>query len=240
MTITETAATAAPVFDARGAGRTFRQGRTEIRAVSDLDLTIHSGEFVVLAGPSGSGKTTVLNLLGGLDRPDVGSVRFAGVDWNAATEAERVLLRRHRLGFVFQAFNLVPVLTAYENVEYGLWLCGCPRHERQARVEQALADVGLGHRLRHRPDELSGGERQRVALARALAHTPAAVLADEPTASLDSRTGAEILALFRRLGEQTGTTVVVATHDPAIMAIAPRVVHLVDGRLSRDARTGAR
>jgi putative ABC transport system ATP-binding protein len=232
VTATASMSAGAPVFEARGVGKTYRQGRQPVDVVSNVDLTIGAGEFVVIAGPSGSGKTTLLNLLGGLDRPDRGVLRFAGADWGAMPEAGRVAMRRNRLGFIFQAFNLVPVLTAYENVEYGLWLCGVPSRERRARVEDALGAVGLAHRLTHRPDQLSGGERQRVALARAVAHTPLAILADEPTASLDSRTGADVLALFRHLNETHGTTFVVATHDPSIVAMAPRVLHLHDGQIA--------
>ena len=163
--------------------------------------------------------------------PDSGEVLFDGTALAARGEAERTALRRHQLGFVFQSFNLVPVLSAYENVEYGLWLNGVARSERRRRVEDALRAVGLADRMRHRPDHLSGGERQRVALARALVHQPRAVLADEPTASLDSRTGADILRLLIELNAAHGTTFVFATHDPAIIARAPRVVHLADGRV---------
>ena len=228
------------VFDARGVSKSYQQGAITVRAVSDVTLTIAQGEFVVLAGPSGSGKSTLLNLLGGLDRPSQGSVFFAGADIGNSAEAERVALRRNRLGFIFQAFNLVPVLSAFENVEYALWLTGQPRSERRARVLKALDDVGLSHRASHRPDHLSGGERQRVALARALVHDPIAIVADEPTASLDSHTAADVLALFRKLNDARGTTFLVATHDQAIVAAAPRVVRLVDGHVSDDSGGGAR
>lgn len=231
-----TASASAPAFEAEGVWRTYRQGALSVQAITDVTLTIAPGEFVVLAGPSGSGKSTLLNLLGGLDAPDRGTVRFAGTDLAAAGESGRLALRRQRLGFVFQAYNLVPVLSAFENVEYGLWLTGVLRAERRARVAQALAEVGLAHRHAHRPDHLSGGERQRVALARALAHEPLAILADEPTASLDSATGMEMIELFRTLNTARGTTFVVATHDAAIVERAPRVVRLVDGRLAGGAR----
>ncbi len=211
-----------------------------VSAVTDITLSIQPGEFVALAGPSGSGKTTLLNLMGGLDRPDRGSMSFLGTDIGACPESERIALRRNRLGFIFQAFNLVPVLTAFENVEYALWLTGQPRAERRQRVERALADVGLSARGRHRPDHLSGGERQRGALARALVHDPMAILADEPTASLDSRTGADVLRLFRDLNASRGTTFVVATHDASIMAIAPRIVRILDGRVTSDTRESDR
>jgi putative ABC transport system ATP-binding protein len=223
---------ASSIFQARGVSKTYRQGTITVDAVSDVNLSIVAGEFVVLAGPSGSGKTTLLNLMGGLDQPDRGTMWFAGTNLGGSTEAQRLVLRRDRLGFIFQAFNLVPVLSAYENVEYGLWLTGRPRAERRARVLKALADVSLTHRLTHRPDHLSGGERQRVALARALVHDPLAVLADEPTASLDSWTGAEMVELFKHLNATRGTTFVVATHDPAVVAVSPRVIRLVNGRLA--------
>jgi putative ABC transport system ATP-binding protein len=193
----------------------------------------------VVAGSSGSGKSTLLHLLGGLDRPDAGEVLFAGTDLAARSESERTAIRRHQLGFVFQSFNLVPVLSAYENVEYGLWLDGMARHERRQRVEDALAAVGLADRMHHRPDHLSGGQRQRVALARALVHQPIAVLADEPTASLDSHTGAEIVELLIDLNVKRRTTFVFATHDPSIIARAPRVVYLSDGRVVDEVRRSA-
>jgi len=227
-----------PVFEARGVSKTYQQGAITVSAVSDISLSVAAGDFVVLAGPSGSGKSTLLNLLGGLDRPSQGSVSFAGADIGASSEADRVALRRDRLGFIFQAFNLVPVLSAFENVEYALWLTGQPRSERKARVMKALDDVGLSHRASHRPDHLSGGERQRVALARALVHDPVAIVADEPTASLDSQTAADVLKLFRTLNEARGTTFLVATHDPSIVAVAPRVIRLVDGRVASDTRVG--
>lgn len=228
-----------PAFEVRRLSKNYRQGKIIVAALSGVDLTIPSGEFVVVAGPSGSGKSTLLHLLAGLDFPDGGEVFFAGTDLAARSEAERTAIRRNQLGFVFQAFNLVPVLSAYENVEYGLWLNGMARRERRQRVEEALSIVGLADRMRHRPDHLSGGERQRVALARALVHEPLAVLADEPTASLDSRTGGEILQLLIQLNESRGTTFVFATHDPAIIARAPRVVHLSDGRIVEEPRRGA-
>lgn len=223
---------AAPlVFDARGVWRTYQQGHVSVAALSGVDLTVASGEFLVLAGPSGSGKSTLLHLLGGLDRPDRGEVLFAGTNLVTSSDAERTAIRRDKLGFVFQAFNLVPVLSAYENVEYGLWLQGMAKAERRERVEDVLGRVGLGDRMRHRPDHLSGGERQRVAVARALVHQPLAVIADEPTASLDSHTGGEVVDLLMDLNETLGTTFVFATHDPAIIRRAPRVVRLSDGCL---------
>ena len=211
-----------------------------VHALSGVDLTVPAGQFLVVAGSSGSGKSTLLHLLGGLDQPDRGSVAVAGTDLATLTEAGRTEVRRHQLGFVFQSFNLVPVLSAYENVEYGLWLNGVSKAERRSRVEAVLESVGLADRMRHRPDHLSGGQRQRVALARALVHNPVAVLADEPTASLDSRTGLDMVALLIALNETRGTTFVFATHDPAIIARSPRVVHLADGRVVDDVSETAR
>jgi putative ABC transport system ATP-binding protein len=225
-----------PTFEARRLSKTYRQGKIVVPALSEVDLVIAAGDFLVVAGSSGSGKSTLLHLLAGLDEPDSGEVLFAGTGLASRSEAERTELRRDQLGFVFQSFNLVPVLSAYENVEYGLWLNGISKSERRQRVENALESVGLSDRMRHRPDHLSGGERQRVALARALVHEPRAVLADEPTANLDSRTGGEILRLLIELNGSRGTTFVFATHDPAIIARAPRVVHLADGRVVDDRR----
>ena len=170
-----------------------------------------------------------------------GQVLFAGADLASLTPAEKTQLRRRQLGFVFQSFNLLPVLSAFENVEYPLWIDGVPRADRRRRAEEALAAVGLGDRLRHRPDQLSGGERQRVSLARALVHEPLAILADEPTANLDSRTAAEVVDLLARMNAERGTTFLFATHDPAIVARAPRTIRLVDGMVVEDvARAAAR
>ena len=229
----------APVFAVHGLSRTYTQGRVQVPALTGVDLSVAAGEFVVLAGPSGSGKSTLLHLLAGLDQPDHGQVVFAGRDLAVLTDDQRTAIRRLELGFVFQAFNLVPVLTAYENVEYGLWLGGAPRAVRRARVDRALAAVGLSHRSAHRPDHLSGGERQRVAIARALVNDPIVILADEPTASLDSVTGLQIVDLLFDLNSALGTTFVLATHDHAVMARAPRVVGLADGRIVSDQRTEA-
>lgn len=228
----------AAFLEAVGVRRTYRLGHTLVEALRGVDFRLARGEFVVVAGPSGSGKSTLLNLLGLLDAPDSGQVRFEGKDVAGASEATRTLLRRRHLGFVFQSFNLVPVLSAYENVEYPLWIDDVPRADRRRRVLEALETVGLAERGTHRPDELSGGERQRVSLARALVHDPRVVLADEPTASLDSKTGLAIIDLFRRLNLERGTTFVLATHDPRIVARAARTVRLTDGLLVED-RGGA-
>lgn len=223
---------ATPLIELLGVTRRFRQGDAQVLGVSGVDLTLHGGEFVVVAGPSGSGKSSLLHLMAGLDDPDEGTVRFAGTDLRALGDAARAELRRRSIGFVFQAFNLVPVLSAYENVEYGLWLNGVSGAARRQRALEMLDAVGLSHRGSHRPDHLSGGERQRVAIARALVNAPRVVFADEPTASLDSTTAGDIVRLLVALNQREGTTFVVATHDPRVMAVAPRVVSIVDGRIA--------
>ena len=223
-----------PILRALAVYKTHHLGHVRVEALRGVDLSIAKGEFVAVVGPSGSGKSTLLNLLGILDDPDAGQILFEGADVAKLTEGERTKLRRRRLGFVFQSFNLVPVLSAYENVEYPLWLDGVPPGDRARRVREALELVGLGNRLRHRPDELSGGERQRVSLARALGHDPSIVLADEPTASLDSKTGLSVIDLFRRMNQERGTTFLLATHDPLIVARAARSVRIADGLLIDD------
>jgi putative ABC transport system ATP-binding protein len=238
--MTELPSTVAPLFEARGVAKTYRLGAVDVPALRGVDLVIGEGEVVALAGPSGSGKSTLLNLLGGLDVPGAGEVRLGGRDLGALSEGERTRLRRHQLGFVFQTFNLVPVLTAWENVEYPLWIAGVDTAERRRRVDEALAAVGLAARGRHRPDQLSGGERQRVAVARALVHRPRAVLADEPTGNLDSTTGQQILDLLFAANRERRTTLLVATHDAAVLARAARRVRLRDGVVVADERTGTR
>ena len=223
-----------PAFRARALCKSYRLGETEIRALDGVDLEIARGELVALSGPSGSGKSTLLHLLGALDTPDSGHAEFDGSNLDRLSERERTLVRRRRLGFVFQSFHLVPVLTALENVEYPLWLDDVPAPERRRRAEAALAAVGLAGRSAHRPERLSGGERQRVAIARALVHEPVALLADEPTGNLDSANGAAIYELIEALRRERGTTVVIATHDPALMARAARRIELRDGRVVAD------
>jgi putative ABC transport system ATP-binding protein len=226
--------TPSPVFTARGLVKRYRLGEVEVTALAGVDLAIAGGEMVIVAGPSGSGKSTLLHLLGALDEPDAGTIAFAGQDLATLSSRERTRLRRDRLGFIFQTFNLLPVLSALENVEYPLWLAKRARDERRRLAAEALAAVGLGDRLHHRPDQLSGGERQRVAVARAVVHRPLAVLADEPTGNLDSTNAAAILDLLLDLNHRFGTTLVVATHDPALIARAPRRVLMHDGRIAED------
>ena len=210
--------------------KTYRLGTLTVTALAGVSLTVRTGEFLAVAGPSGSGKTTLLNLIGCLDTPTSGEIAIDGEPVSALSPGRRADLRASKLGFVFQTFNLIPVLTAYENVEYPLLI-----HRRggnvATRVRAALEQVGLGDRAKHRPPELSGGQQQRVAIARALVGEPALVLADEPTANLDSHTGHDIIELMRRLNREHGTTFVFSTHDPRIMQAADRVLEISDGRL---------
>ena len=218
------------VVSVKDVSKTYRLGSQTVTALADVCLTVHGGEFMAVAGPSGSGKTTLLNLIGCLDTPTSGEIAIDGEAITRLTAGRRADLRARKLGFIFQTFNLIPVLTAWENVEYPLLI-----HRRggdvAGRVRAALAQVGLGERTRHRPSELSGGQQQRVAIARALVGEPSLVLADEPTANLDSATGREIVDLMRRLNRERGTTFVFSTHDPRIMSAADRVVEISDGRL---------
>ncbi len=229
---------APPIFEVSGLRKAYRLGAIAIEALRGVDFVVRRGEFVVVAGPSGCGKTTLFNLLGALDGADSGSVRFEGIDLGRLTPGAKTLFLRRKVGFVFQSFNLIPVLTAYENVEYPLWIDGLRGAERRRRTEEALASVGLTGRMHQRPDQLSGGERQRVALARGLVHEPRVILADEPTANLDSSTGAEIVGLLARINSERGTTFVIATHDPAIVGKSPRTIRLLDGRVVADGQAG--
>jgi putative ABC transport system ATP-binding protein len=217
------------VIRAEKIGKTYRMGATPVDAVRDVDLTVARGEFVSLMGPSGCGKTTLLNLFGCIDTPSSGTLRVFGTDVATLDERERANLRLRRIGFIFQRFYLLPMLTAMENVELPMIEARVPRHERAARAKELLERVGLGHRLHHRPHQVSGGEMQRVAIARALANRPDLVIADEPTGELDRRTGASILALIREL-QAGGLTVVMATHDPHAAELGNRVIDMETAR----------
>ena len=203
-------------------------------ALDNVSLTIPSGQMVSIVGPSGSGKSTLLNLLGGLDRPTSGDVRVADASLPSLSDDDLTRVRRDKIGFIFQFFNLLPTLTCLENVALPLHLRGWPRARTTERARELLSLVGLEHRLNHRPEELSGGQRQRVAIARALSVYPPILLADEPTGNLDSRTGEEILGLIRDLHSRLGSTVVIVTHDPHIAESCERTIELRDGRISRD------
>jgi putative ABC transport system ATP-binding protein len=219
------------MYELQEVSKTFRQGSVQIDAVHEVDLEIGEHEFVVVAGPSGSGKTTLLQLLGALDRPSSGSVFFEGRDLAALGDGELARLRLEAFGFVFQQFNLIPTLTAAQNVEVALAPRGVAGAELREQAERLLGSVGLAARAEHLPSQLSGGEQQRVAIARALANEPRVLLADEPTGNLDSETGSEIVELLRSLSSQRGQTVVLVTHDQTIASRAPRVVRMRDGRV---------
>jgi putative ABC transport system ATP-binding protein len=218
-----------PLIQLTNLQKFYRLGRVDVRALQDVTLDIEAGELVALAGPSGSGKTTLLNIIGCVDKPTSGRVSLGGKDVTDVPLHALALDRRDAIGYVFQTFNLIPVLSAFENVEFPLLLKGVRRGERQQRVTQWLERVGLADKAKNRPDQLSGGQRQRVAIARAMVGEPKLILADEPTANLDSETGAQILELMQRLNAETGRTFVFATHDPAVMARASRIVSLRDG-----------
>ncbi len=216
-----------------GLTRRYKMGDTHVNALRGADLTITRGEFVALVGPSGSGKSTVLNLVGGLDQPTSGQVWINGTELSASDERTLTRHRRQHVGFVFQSFNLLPRLTAQENVALPLMFSGVPERERLARAQTLLERVGLSARLDHRPTQLSSGEQQRVAIARALVGQPALLLADEPTGNLDTVTGAEIMQLLRMLNQDQGLTLLVVTHDPEVAAFADRVVRLRDGQVEQ-------
>lgn len=220
----------APVVEARGVTRTFPMPAGPVVAVRDLTVTIAPGELVSICGPSGCGKSTLLHIFGCVDAPSEGQMLVDGVDVSSLSDAERSAIRLSKIGFVFQRFFLLPMLTAAENVELPQAEAGRPRAERRSRTLELLDYVGLAHRAHHRPSQLSGGEAQRVAIARALANRPRLLLADEPTGELDQATGQQIVSLFERV-HADGTTVVVVTHDPAIAARSPRVLWMRDGRL---------
>ncbi len=214
--------------------KTYTQGKVAAVAVCELSLTLGRGEFAALYGPSGSGKTTVLNLIGALDEPSSGRVILEGRDLAALSRTDLSRLRRDRIGFVFQAYNLVPVLTAYENAEFVLALQGVAKAERRRRTLAVLAEVGLEGLADRRPDELSGGQQQRVAIARAIVSEPAIVLADEPTANVDSATAAGLLEIMERLNREKGITFLFSTHDQRVMDRAHRLIRLHDGRVVAD------
>ena len=219
------------VISAQGVSRVFGSGATAVTALSSIDLTVEQGDFLAVTGRSGSGKTTLLNLLSGLDRPTTGTVRFHGDDLAGLREAELVQMRRHKIGFVFQSFGLMPLLSAQENVELPLHIGSVAWRERRQRASDALKAVGLGSRARHRPYELSGGEQQRVSIARALVTMPEVVFADEPTGELDTATARSIAETLGEVASSRRATVIIATHDLELAATAQRRLDLVDGKI---------
>jgi len=222
------------VVEASQLTKTYKQGKLEVQALRGVDLSVAPGEFVVLAGPSGSGKTTLLNLIGALDQPTSGRLVVDGKNLETMNRAELARLRRDRVGFIFQAYNLLPVLTARENTELVLMLRGSSVAERHAKAAQMLSAVGLGTMMDRRPNELSGGQQQRVAVARAIAAAPSLVLADEPTANLDSKTADALLDLMSDLNAKHQITFLFSSHDQRVIARAKRVVYLEDGRIVSD------
>jgi putative ABC transport system ATP-binding protein len=211
--------------------KSYRMGRAEVTALHQVSLSIRPGEFTALMGPSGSGKSTMLNICGLVDHPDKGKVELDGREMGLLSEQELTLVRREKIGFVFQGFNLVPVMTTFENVEYPLFLSGVPPRKRREQVLEMLDKVGLAELEHRRPDELSGGQRQRVAIARALVKQPKLVIADEPTANLDSATANQIVEVMHDLGRVIGTTFLIATHDPRLTGLCDRVINMNDGVL---------
>ena len=225
---------AAPVVALEDVTRVYQQGDQRVEALRGLTMVVRSGEFTAISGPSGSGKTTALNLIGALDTPTSGTVGFEGVDLGTLTRKELSRLRRDRIGFVFQAYNLLPVYSAYENAEIVMAVQGVAEAERRDRVMGLLARVGLAGMEHRRPSELSGGQQQRVAIARAIAARPAIVLADEPTANIDSANADALLEMMETLNREQQVTFLFSTHDPRVMARARRLIRLVDGRIESD------
>jgi len=214
--------------------KTYMLGENQVHALRGVNLELKKGEFVAFTGPSGSGKTTLLNLIGVLDKPSKGKIYVDGIDLTLLKEKSLVKLRRRTIGFIFQFYNLIPVLSAVENVELPMLIAGVPTKEREKRAQELLKMVGLSDRIHHRPDELSGGEQQRVAIVRALANKPSIVLADEPTGDLDSKTGKEVINALRDLSNHEGATVIIVTHDPSVASMASKVFEMRDGMIIRE------
>jgi putative ABC transport system ATP-binding protein len=219
------------ILQVEGARKQYKLGAVTVDALAGVDLAVNKGEFVAIMGPSGSGKSTLLNLLGGLDQPSAGQVTLAGKELALLNDDQITLVRRRNVGFIFQFYNLVPTLTAEENVALPLMIDGKREEDYRSRIDQLLTLVGIADRRRHKPDELSGGQQQRVAIARAFVTEPSIVLADEPTGNLDSKSGEEILNLLRRSCDELGQTIVMVTHDPKAASYADRIVFLKDGRI---------
>jgi putative ABC transport system ATP-binding protein len=227
------------IIECRGVTKVYRQGDVDTPALRGVDLDIEAGDFATLSVPSGSGKTTLLSLIGGLDRPTAGKITVDGAEIAHMESARLADLRLHKIGFVFQAYSLIPVLSAIENVEFILRLLGQPAAMRAARAREVLAEVGLAGLETRRPARLSGGQQQRVAVARALAPKPAIVLADEPTANLDSQNAEELIALMSALNQKSGVTFLIATHDARVIVHARRKIEMTDGQITADSRASA-
>lgn len=228
--------TGTPLLTVRGVERSFAVGGDTLHVLKGINMELYPLQLVMLKGRSGSGKTTLLNLIGGLDQPNRGEILFKGHPFHSSSDDKRTYIRRQDIGFIFQSFALMPLLSAWENVELSLRMAGVPRSEWKARIAHCLELVGLTKRMHHRPFELSGGEQQRVAIAKAIAHKPSLLLADEPTAELDSQMGAQVMAVFREIIRTERTTICMTTHDQTIMEVADRVFEMVDGKfIGRDA-----
>ncbi len=223
-----------PVIRVTALTRELPMGKITVHALRGVDLTVYPGEMVSVVGPSGSGKSTLLGLIGGLDSPTHGTIEIDGVDITRMNEDRLTEIRNEKIGFIFQFFNLIPTLTALENVALPIQFARKPRFRPEARARELLEMLGVGDRLHHRPAELSGGQQQRVAIARALANNPPLILADEPTGNLDSESGQLVLDALKRIQREAGTTVVIVTHDPDIAQVTDRTVRLVDGRIVHD------
>lgn len=222
------------IVELKELSKIYQQGELQVKAVDKVSLSINRGDFAVLCGPSGSGKTSILNLIGGLDNATLGEVWLEGVELASLSNTQLADIRKNRIGFVFQSYNLIPVMTAFENAAFVLELQGVDKVERHDRVMQTLADVGLAGLEHRRPDEMSGGQQQRVAIARAIVTRPAIVLADEPTANVDSHTAEALLDLMQTLNQQQGITFLFSTHDQHVIDRAKRIIHIQDGQISLD------
>ncbi|MCY7487060.1 ABC transporter ATP-binding protein [Paenibacillus alvei] len=219
-----------PILEVRDVERSFQVGSQKLHVLKGINMEVHPGQLVMLKGRSGSGKTTLLNMLGGLDLPTKGEIYFRGEELSSWSDNKRTYTRRNDIGFIFQAFALMPLLSAYENVELSLRMANIPRHLWKERVQHCLELVGLGKRMKHRPFEMSGGEQQRVAIAKSIAHKPLLLLADEPTAELDSQMGAQVMGVFRQIIRSEQIAICMTTHDPTILEVADHVYEMVDGK----------
>jgi putative ABC transport system ATP-binding protein len=224
------------IIESHNLSKVYNPDTIPVYAVNGVDLHIEEGEFTALVGPSGSGKTTLLNLIGGLDYPSAGDVKIDGTDITKMSENKLIDFRLHNIGFVFQAYNLIPVLTASENIEFVMMMLKKPKRERDQRVKELLAEVGLTDKSKNRPSELSGGQQQRVAVARALASKPRFILADEPTANLDSKSTENLLEMMARLNKEEKMTFIFSTHDQRVIDNARRIVTLIDGKIVSDTK----
>lgn len=225
------------VISVQNVYKTYRTGSLDVQALRGVSFTVNEGEFLAVVGPSGSGKSTLMNLVGGLDIPTEGAISVDSIDLSSINSRMLSDLRLRHIGFVFQAYNLIPVLSAQENVEFVLQLQGLSHSKRKKQAQEVLRDVGLGDLFHRRPSEMSGGQQQRVAVARAIASSPRLILADEPTANLDSKTGEDLLELMVRLNEERNVTFLFSTHDPKVMNHAKRIITLVDGKIASDKST---